>query len=121
MRWHPWASVLLVASAKTRKPREVKPRPLATLPALPHCRDVEVIHVPKTGGTALIRSLARADVDVCYSETWRRDLPFPVAGFLLYCVVVPALPFAPSHHPPFALRYGVPYLRGCFHPRHILA
>ena len=73
MRWHPWASVLLVASAKTRKPREVKPRPLATLPALPHCRDVEVIHVPKTGGTALIRSLARADVDVCYSETWIAD------------------------------------------------
>ena len=37
---------------------------------LPHCHAVEVLHIPKVSGTALILSLVRANASACYSDTW---------------------------------------------------
>ena len=39
-------------------------------PALPHCRHVELIHVPKTSGQAILSALDRANVSFCFTETY---------------------------------------------------
>lgn len=36
---------------------------------IPHCREVEVIHIPKTGGVSLIFALHMANASFCYTET----------------------------------------------------
>ena len=76
MGW-PWFLASL-ASRGPDPPRELaRPRwsyGAAPLP-LPHCRDVEIIHVPKTAGVALLAALrASSSADLCYSETWIDDV-----------------------------------------------
>ena len=38
-------------------------------PQLPHCRDIEVLHIPKTSGISLIFSLAELNASFCFTET----------------------------------------------------
>ena len=45
---------------------------------LPHCRRVEVIHIPKTSGQSIIAALDSANVPFCYTETYCSGLnPMP--------------------------------------------
>ena len=38
--------------------------------ALPHCRRVEILHIPKASGQALLSALDQARAPFCYTETW---------------------------------------------------
>jgi len=42
---------------------------------LPHCRRVELIHIPKTSGQSFITALDAANASFCYTETYCSPMP----------------------------------------------